>query len=68
MSRISNTNLKLKIKLMQDNMEYSDIAEEMHIHKQTFANKITHNYYSTFTFCEKFYLAHRFGMRVEEIE
>ena len=53
---------------MQENMEYSDIANEMHIHKQTFANKITHNYYSTFTFCEKFYLAHRFGMRVEEIE
>ncbi|MGN0462962.1 MAG: hypothetical protein ACI4HZ_11040 [Ruminococcus sp.] len=68
MRRVNNTNLKLKIKLMQENMEYSDIANEMCIHKQTFANKITHNYYSTFTFCEKFYLAHRFGMRVEEIE
>ena len=68
MSRTSNTNLKLKIKLMQENMEYSDIADEMQITKQTFANKITHNYYSTFTFCEKFYLAHRFGLKVEEIE
>lgn len=68
MSRIGNTNRKLKIKLMQENMEYSDIANEMNIHRQTFANKITHNYYSTFTFCEKFYLARRFGMRVEEIE
>lgn len=63
-----NINLKLKIKLMQENMEYSDIAKEMCIHKQTFANKITHNYYSTFTFCEKFYLAHRFNLKIEEIE
>ena len=63
----SNTNLKLKIKLIQENMEYSDIAEEMQITKITFANKIV-RYRSKFTFCEKFYLAHRFGMRVEEIE
>ena len=67
MSMTSNTNLKLKIKLMQENMEYSDIAEEMQITKQTFANKII-QFRSTFTFCEKFYLAHRFGMKVEEIE
>ena len=67
MSMTSNTNLKLKIKLMQENMEYSDIADEMQISKNTFANKII-QFRSTFTFCEKFYLAHRFGMRVEEIE
>ena len=67
MSMTSNTNLKLKIKLMQENMEYSDIADEMQITKITFANKIV-RYRSKFTFCEKFYLAHRFGMRVEEIE
>lgn len=67
MSMTSNTNLKLKIKLIQENMEYSDIAEEMQITKITFANKIV-RYRSKFTFCEKFYLAHRFGMRVEEIE
>ena len=67
MSMTSNTNLKLKIKLMQENMEYSDIADEMQITKQTFANKII-QFRSTFTFCEKFYLAHRFGMKVEEIE
>ena len=52
---------------MQENMEYSDIADEMQITKQTFANKII-QFRSTFTFCEKFYLAHRFGMKVEEIE
>ena len=52
---------------MQENMEYSDIADEMQIAKITFANKIV-RYRSKFTFCEKFYLAHRFGMRVEEIE
>ena len=52
---------------MQEDMEYSDIADEMQISKNTFANKII-QFRSTFTFCEKFYLAHRFGMRVEEIE
>ena len=52
---------------MQENMEYSDIAEEMQITKITFANKIV-QYRSKFTFCEKFYLAHRFGLKVEEIE
>ena len=67
MSRLGNTNRKLKIKLMQENMEYSDIADEMQITKNTFANKIV-QYRSTFTFCEKFYLAHRFGLKVEEIE
>ena len=67
MSMTSNTKLKLKIKLMQENMEYSDIADEMQITENTFANKIV-RYRSKFTFCEKFYLAHRFGMRVEEIE
>ena len=67
MSRLGNTNRKLKIKLMQENMEYSDIADEMQITKQTFANKII-QFRSTFTFCEKFYLAHRFGLKVEEIE
>ena len=67
MSRLGNTNRKLKIKLMQENMEYSDIADEMQITENTFANKIV-RYRSKFTFCEKFYLAHRFGLKVEEIE
>ena len=67
MSRLGDTNRKLKIKLMQEDMEYSDIADEMQISKNTFANKII-QFRSTFTFCEKFYLAHRFGLKVEEIE
>ena len=67
MPKVNHTNLKLKIKLRNENMEYSDIAKELQINKVTFANKII-QYRSTFTFCEKFYLAHRFGLKVEEIE
>ena len=67
MPKVNHTNLKLKIKLRNENKEYSDIAKELQINKVTFANKII-QYRSTFTFCEKFYLAHRFGLKVEEIE
>ena len=61
-------NFKLKDKLVQYEKTYADIANEMNISRQSFLEKINLYRYHSFTFCEKFYLAHRFGMRVEEIE
>lgn len=69
---MKNTNSLLKFKCVELGISEKRLADEMHISESQFNRKVNQRKiggsYSTFTFCEKFYIADRLKMKIKDIE